>query len=446
MRQRWEAEAPRGLRLAGMAAVLACAAIAPNAMGTPSVASLYAFRGKADGASPEGGVIQGLDGTIYGTADQGGVDDNGTVFSLTPPAVSGGTWTFKVLYCLQGGAGGGYPLGLTQDKNGNLYGYAIDFGAGHGTVFQLQKPATPGKAWRFRTLYAFQGGKDGDFPSGLAVQPDGDLIGTTGHGGGRGACRDAEGDTPYGCGTVFQLTPPAAKGGAWTETVLYRFAGGADGAIPIGAPIRVGGALYGVTTEGGGGPCDQPGTGTTVGCGSVYKLSQARSGKWVETVFYRFPGGGSGWAPVGGLTADSQGKFYGATAFGGLDANDGYGNGLVFELTPATAGGFSEIVLHQFAGGAADGYQPQSGVLLDQQGNLHGTTYLGPIGAWGIAYTLAPPGASGGLWTETVDARFSGPAGAYPTGSLAIGGNGALYGVTLQGGRYNQGAVYQVAP
>jgi hypothetical protein len=423
---------------------LSAADFSATATAAPTTTTLHDFTGKGDGGSPEGGVILGQDGVIYGAADRGGVNDNGVIFSLTPPATAGNRWSFRVLHRLPGGVGGGYPLGLTQDAKGNLYGYAIDFGAGNGTIFRLAKPTAPGGAWAFRTIYEFQGGKDGAFPSGLALQPDGSLIGTTDHGG-AGACRDPFGDPPWGCGTVFGLRPPVKPGEPWAETVIHRFAGGTDGSTPVGAPVLVDGAWYGVTTEGGGGPCIQPGTSTVAGCGSVYALRRDARGQWGETIAYAFQGGAMGSTPLGPLAVDTKGRIYGVTASGGLAGNDGYGNGLVYELEPSTAGPLAETVLHAFAGGK-DGYEPQSGLALGAKGRLYGTTYLGSSGNLGAAFILRPPAAQGGTWTEFVVARFSGPVGAYPTGQLAIDASGALYGVALEGGRFNAGTVFKVIP
>jgi len=69
---------------------------------------------------------------------------------------------------------------------------------------------------------------------------------------------------------VFQLTPPAAAGGAWTATTLHDFTGGADGAVPYsGLIFGPGNALYGTTYGGGNGPCSQAGL---AGCGAVVAI------------------------------------------------------------------------------------------------------------------------------------------------------------------------------
>lgn len=428
-------------------AVLGCAAavLSFDALAAPATNLLYTFRGKADGGSPEGGVILGQGGVIYGTADRYGTNDSGTVFCLTPPVTAGGAWSFRVLYHFTGGADGGYPLGLVQDDAGDLFGYTLDGGIGSGTVFMLQKPATPGAGWRFHTIYQLQGGADGAAPSGIVLRADGSLMVAADRGGGRGQCRDPIVGSLVGCGVVLQLNRPARKGESWIETVLHRFSGGADGATPAGSPILLDGAYYGTTSEGGGGNCTQPGTATVAGCGAVYRLRQTQPGTWVEEVPYSFAGGASGWTPAGGLAADAQGNLYGAAAFGGLDGDAGYGNGLVYKLTPNPAGSFTQSVLHFFAGGN-DGFDPDAGVVLDRKGRIYSTTYLGTSSHLGSVFVLTPPTISGGTWKETIRAEFSGDKGAYPTGQLALDKTNAIYGVALQGGRFNKGTVYRVTP
>jgi uncharacterized repeat protein (TIGR03803 family) len=201
-------------RLLTVASLGAAFVITLSAAAQPTQSTLYTFRGTTDGQQPEGGVIWGSDHVLYGTADRAGTGDNGTIFRLTPAASTGLPWTFKALYRLQGGTGGGYPLGLVQDSAGNLYGYALDGGTGgYGIVFELKKPKVATWAWQFQTLYSFQGNTDGADPSGLSLQPDGTLIGTTDRGG-TGPCTDPIDGSFVGCGTIFQVTPPATAGGA----------------------------------------------------------------------------------------------------------------------------------------------------------------------------------------------------------------------------------------
>jgi len=295
--------------------------------------------------------------------------------------------------------------------------------------------------WNEKVLYSFQGIPDGAVPAGGVVfDKAGNLYGAT-LDGGASTC-----DGPGQCGTVFQLKPPAQKGGAWTETVLYTFKGHAhnDGATPeSGVVIDQAGNLYGVTGYGGSGPCTL--LGGAVGCGTAYELSPpARQGDpWKEKVLYSFQGGKDGYVASGDLVFDKAGNLYGATLFGGgkgttCDSLYGGQCGTVFKLSPPkTKGGkWKEKVLHSFAGGT-DGANPNGGLVLDNKGAVYGTSQIGgdqegecrPNGC-GTVFALQPPANSGGKWTETVLHRFEATDGANPAAGLTFDGKGYLYGTT----------------
>ena len=203
---------------------------------------------------------------------------------------------------------------------------------------------TASAEWKEKVLYSFQGGaNDGSVPAGGVVfDPQGNLYGATTDGG-PATCKPIGG----ACGTAFQLTPPAQKGGSWTETVIYQFQGKGsnDASVPNGGLTRdAAGNLYGVTAYGGTGDCVL--LGVPAGCGTVYELSppKQKGGAWTETILYSFPTAKQGYLPNGNLVFDSAGNLYGATVFGGGKGTtcDKFYQycGAVFELSPPeTRGG-----------------------------------------------------------------------------------------------------------
>jgi uncharacterized repeat protein (TIGR03803 family) len=293
---------------------------------------LYAFTGGRDGNGPEAGLVRDNSGNLYGTTSYGGdvgrctkgsmmsfarppilfpPNGCGVIFKLSP----GGKET--VLYRFTGGPDGGdgaYPAArLVRDSVGNLYGTTVYGGDliyspceqseyfGCGTVFKL---SWSGK-WKENRLYTFEGSTngDGEFPTtALARDANGNLYGVAAGGaydlgmvfklntngdrailhnftgsGGDGASplaaliADVSGNLygttsaggVYGYGTAFKMDTTGS------ETVLYSFTGGTDGARPEAALIRESnGNLYGTTLLGGDLNCNPP-----YGCGTVFEIA-----------------------------------------------------------------------------------------------------------------------------------------------------------------------------
>jgi uncharacterized repeat protein (TIGR03803 family) len=291
-------------------------------------------------------------------------------------------------------------------------------------------------------LYSFKGGTDGASPfAGLIADAQGALYGTTEGaigGGGTLGC-------PIGgsCGTVFKLTPPANGQTNWTETVLYGFTGGTDGANPNASLIAdKNGALYSTTEYGGSGTCPI----NNSGCGMVFKLTPPATGQtaWTETVLYSFQGfNGRSSRPESGLIFDAaEANLYGTTTQGGSS-----GCGTVFKLTaPATGqSAWTETVLFSFQCGS-DGFDLKASLIADKNGALYSTTeyggsstclFFGTINSGcGTVFKLTPPATGQTAWTETVLYSFQGnpSEGAFPIGGLIADKNGALYGTTFGGG------------
>ena len=175
-----------------------------------------------------------------------------------------------------------------------------------------------------------------------------------------------------GHGTAFRLAP--STGGGWTESVLYSFAGGADGSEPFsGLVFDSLGNLYGTTAYGG-----------PNGSGTVFELSPISGGGWQETVLYAFSGGSDGGYLPAGLTIDAAGNLYGLAGLGGSA-----GGGVAFELSPSGGGVWTETILYNFAY-ANSGAFPVGNAIFDTRGNLYGTTYGSGTGGLGLVFELSP--------------------------------------------------------
>ena len=333
---------------------------------------LYNFTGVADGGNPLGGLVFDAKGNLYGTTNNGGAGSfpGGTIFELSPPATTGGSWTETTLFdfTTSNTAVGLNPQGmLAMDSAGNLFGVAAAGGngaagscgdTGCGTAFELQPPSVAGGKWTIIDIHDFLATTpDGSDPNSIMLGPGGVLYGTTGNGG-------------TGGGTVFKLIPPAS-GGAWTEKILYSFTGDqgtGDGYFPISVTPDKNGGLFGTTQQGGV---------SSTGFGTVFHLTPAHLGKgWTESVLYAFTGGSDGAAPKGGVLVDSSGNVLGTTNGGGnltCTVNGANGCGTVFKLTPPTSGGaWTLSTLYDFLAGT-DGAGPQGNLWLEK-GVLYGAT------------------------------------------------------------------------
>ena len=352
--------------------------------------------------------------------------------------------------------------GLVFDSTGNLYGAA---GGGSnscpgigqcGTVYQLKPPAKKGDLWTESVLYTFLGKNfnDGETPNGgVIIDQAGNLYGTTGYGG-AGSCVLL--GTDVGCGVVYELSPPAEDGGAWTETLLYNFSGGNDGYVPTGDLVfDEAGNLYGATIFGGGfSSCDP----FYLYCGTIFELSppQSKGGAWTEKVLYSFQNGLDGAVPNGSLVLDKKGALYGTTFCGGEAPCDDLSQtyGVVFRLRPPRLpdGQWSYDVLHHFVQaevqGYGDGQNPRAGVILDQLGNLYGTTARGGKGASpsGTVFELNPPTKMHTFWGERILHTFGYNEGAVPIAHPVLDGKDNLYGTANEGSRFGSGTMFRLRP
>lgn len=333
--------------------------------------------------------------------------------------------TYSVIHNFTGAQDGGMPMaGLTLDPAGNLLG-TTNFGgntggncgsSGCGLVYKL---ANKNSSWILTPLYSFQGGNDGANPrvANVIIAGDGTLYSTTFYGG--GPCSLVS----NGCGIVFRLQPQSSACATvicpWNETILHNF-DGSDGAGPVGALyLDQLGNVDGVTTTGG-----------FRNGGSVFQLNA--SGGWMETIIFHPYG-----YPGSSVTPDHAGNLYGTT-FIGMSSP-----GTVYQLTPSGQNWIGTDI-YDFTGGSDGGY-PQAGVIFDAAGNLYGATGSGGSGGGGTAFELSP---SNGGWTYQLLYSFSGPHSGRlvvgPVGNLLMDNSGNLYGTTIADGAHGYGAVFKL--
>src|SRR6516165_9972058 len=199
-----------------------------------------------DGAVAFDGLVQGTDGNFYGATWQGGAYNLGTIYKMTPAGALSVIYSF----CSQSACtDGANPLWVVPGKDGKFYGTTYNGGANNvGTVFKISS------AGKLKTLHSFcsqSGCADGYGPrAGLELGSDGDFYGTTYYGG-----------SPLNDGTVFKITPLGKL------TTLHSF-DGADGANPIGSLGQdTNGSFYGTTGFGG------TSSACTGGCGTVFEIT-----------------------------------------------------------------------------------------------------------------------------------------------------------------------------
>ena len=346
--------------------------------------TLYSFTGATDGANPNG-LMQETNGNFYGTTQSGGVNSAGTLFQMTP---SGAVTT---LLLFNGAAGGGYfsTAGLVQGADGCLYGTTQNGGAnGWGTIF---KSTTNGN---LTTVVTFHGTDGGAPAQTMNLGTDGNFYGTTSAG---GASQDGEvfrmttngvittlasfnfvngfnpnalaqgadgsfygttiGGGLNGDGSIFNIT----TNGALTSLFSFTYTNG--GFLPAAGLTQVPeGDFYGTTYEGG-----------AYGHGTVLSLSPLGA----VTMLYSFTGGEDGGHPAAGLIQAGDGNFYGTTFAGGA-----YDFGTVFRMAP----GGPPFTLMSFDG--YNGANPQAPLVQGADGNFYGTTQNGGAGGNGVIFRV----------------------------------------------------------
>lgn len=324
------------------------------------------------GINPEASVLLGSNGDLYGTTATGGIGKqhskldggSGTLYSYNP---STRKYATLVNFGTPKAPGYGLPRGVIRGKDGCLYGTTIYGGKGDkddsgegGTLFRYDP-----KTRLCTTLIHFgTPGIPGSEPDGELIQgSDGNLYGTTTRGG----------DKTY-YGTLYQYNPVTHQ----YRTMIQFGTPEVPGREPHGNLIQgKDGFLYGTTVSGGIGK----NTGEyRFGVGTLYRYNPSTS--VYQTLVHFGTDGISGYSPLAGVTATSDGSLYGTTQFGGIGKNKkddihpngDSGGGTIYRYDP-TNQTYATIV--NFGTARAFGYQPQSGLTLSKDNSLYGTTRHG---------------------------------------------------------------------
>lgn len=342
----------------------------------------------SNGSAPFGGLIQATNGKFYGMVSNGGSNLAGALYEYD---LTNNTYTRKVNF---DGANGSTPFGtLMQATNGKIYGMTSTSNTGNGVLFEFDPVAVV-----LTKKLDFQAAGNGNGPTGELVQGlNNKLYGTTSTG------------TP---GILYEFDPNTLVFNRKVDFV------GSSGTNPQGGMIRVGNKLYGTTTSGGI---------TSYGVLFEYDLTNG-----VYTVKQDFDYSTTGFGAIGKLTLTTDGKLYGMTQGGG-----GNGGGTIYEYNIA-----ADVLTKKVDFISTTGISPYGSLVLAANGKYYGLASGG--GATGQG-TLFEYDLNANSLTKKTD--FAGVAnGEYPYGGLTVAANGKLYGMTSSGGANGNGVLFEYDP
>jgi uncharacterized repeat protein (TIGR03803 family) len=349
------------------------------------------------GALPAAGLVMDGNGNLYGTTSAGGPFNDGTVFEL-PYNTSTQTYGTATTLASFDGADGADPLAALILHNGDLYGTTSGGGAfSDGTVFELALGTDA-----LATPASFDGTDGANPAAALIMDNSGNLYSTTSNGG------------AFNQGTVFELPYNSSTQTYGTIVTLATF-NDSNGSSPVaGLIMDSSGNLYGTNIR------------------TVFEVPYNRSAQTYTaiTTLASFNASG-GVGPSAALVMDSGGNLYGTTVAGAPTYT-----GTVFEL-PAGSGAITTLAT--FSGGRG-GQWPASALIMDNNGNLYGTTQGGGAPYGGTVFELGLPSD-----TLTTLASFNGSDGADPVAPVIMDSGGNVYGTTEYGGASNDGTVFELA-
>ncbi len=399
--------------VASMSIILLTTAVGAPFAEAQTLTVLHQFSGGSnDGSKAMGSVAVDRASNVYGSTFDGG---NHSGFCATLGSCGmvfraqnrNGAFTYTPLYFFHGNDGAQPSGGVTLGPDGALYGTTSLGGNsscgndGCGVVFKLRPPPSFCRMvfcdWDETVIYSNPGGNGpATLYAGVLLDAVGNIYSTSFFGG------------EFGSGAVYKLSP---SGGNYTETNLYSFTGGSDGALSMTAvAMDAAGNIYGATTQGG-----------VHGFGTVFRLVREADG-YTFQLLYTFTGGSDGASPEGNVVLDAAGNLYGATSLGGG----------IFQITPS--GAFTVV--------DTQASFLSSPLTIDSLGNIYSTTYGGGSHDDGSVFELSNVD---GTWTHTVLYSFTGRSdGALPLSGVGLDAGGNLYGSSTSAGTYGDGTLWQL--
>ena len=364
--------------------------LTPGKKGTYTKTVVYDFalaNADTDGIVPSNNLVADKAGNVWITVNNNGPNGQGTLGEMVKPATKGGAWTYRTVFAMPAtfvhdNGGGGY-YDMLFDPKGNLYGVVAGgiTGGADGAIWELKAADLASGTGAPKILYTFPG-TDNSNPSGLVRDKQGNFYGFEPTGGASGN------------GALWEVSPPATHGGAWTRQNIHSFCsdvdqwgGCIDGNAPQGSPaIDKNGVLYGATYEGGG---DYSCMALCSSNGLVFSMQPPVSGgTGTYTVLhtlqdYNSAGSPSAdwWihAPTDGVILSKTGQVLTATFTGGAGYPDAAPiiEGAVISVDPTS--GADSIVSNAFApGGQSDcgpgPVTPNTELRLDSKGRIYGST------------------------------------------------------------------------
>ncbi len=353
------------------------------------------FNGTNNGGYPNGSLTQLSNGNLYGITYRGGTSNGGTVFeynALTNVFIKKMDFDFFT--------NGNYPKGrLLQGNNGKLYGMAEYGSSIYGMLFEYDTLTAS-----ITNIVEFDSIK-GRYPSGALVQTtNGKLYGMTSDGGASNS---------LGILLEYDIT---------NDSIVKKldFDGPNLGSRPMGDLVLASnGKLYGMTSAGG-----------YHSYGVIFELDTSN---YVYTKIIDFDDANTGREPLGNLIQATNGKLYGMTRYGGSS-----GHGVIFEYNPT-----SDVFTKKLSfNGTNYGSKPRGSLLQATNGKLYGLTYYGGTNNRGVIFEY---NFSNNTIIKKIDFAYS-TNGSYPAGNLIQATNGKLYGLTYMGGDNGDGVLFEYDP